>query len=144
MSIGVDTGGTFTDIFASDGTVLKVPSTPTDPVKAILHGLRQMGAGAHTAVAHGTTVATNTVLERKGARTVLLTTAGFEDVLEIRRQNRPAIYDLFARWPDPLVPRDRRVAVAERLDWTGTVLEPLTPAGLAGAVELLRERDPVS
>jgi N-methylhydantoinase A len=125
LAIGVDTGGTFTDIFASDGKVLKVPSTPHDPVAAILEGLRQAGAGAHSAVAHGSTVATNTVLERKGARTVLLTTSGFEDVLEIRRQNRPAIYDLSARWPAPLVPHERRLGVPERLDYGGNVLEPL-------------------
>jgi N-methylhydantoinase A len=128
IAIGVDTGGTFTDIFASDGTVLKLPSTVDDPVAAILEGLRAMGAGAHTAVAHGTTVATNTVLERKGARAVLLTTAGFEDVLEIRRQNRPAIYDLTARWPAPLVPAERRVGAPERTDHQGNVLEPLSGA----------------
>jgi N-methylhydantoinase A len=140
LAIGVDTGGTFTDIFASDGTVLKVPSTPQDPVAAILQGLREVGAGAGTAVAHGTTVATNTVLERKGARTVLLTTAGFEDVLEIRRQNRPAIYDLLARWPAPLVPSERRIGAPERVDYQGNVLEPLSGADaerLAAEVEAL-------
>ncbi|HEX6507609.1 MAG TPA: hydantoinase/oxoprolinase family protein [Chloroflexota bacterium] len=126
LAIGVDTGGTFTDIFTSDGTVLKVPSTPHDLVQAIVDGLRRLGAGSNSAVAHGTTVATNTVLERKGACTALITTAGFADVLEIRRQNRPAIYDLSARWPQPLVPRERRLGAAERLDYRARVLSPLT------------------
>src|SRR5438309_9220020 len=91
-------------------------------------GLGGVSVGPGDAVGHGTTVATNAVLERKGARTVLLTTAGFEDVLEIRRQNRPAIYDLSARWPDPLVPADRRFGVPERLDYRGNMLEPLSDA----------------
>jgi N-methylhydantoinase A len=140
LAIGVDTGGTFTDIFASDGTVHKLPSTPHDPVTAIVQGLDFTGTGARSAVAHGTTVATNAVLERKGARTVLLTTSGFEDVLEIRRQNRPSIYDLSARWPAPLVPSERRLGVPERLDYQGQVLNALTPAAaraLAIEVEAL-------
>jgi N-methylhydantoinase A len=136
LAIGVDTGGTFTDIFASDGTVVKVPSTPHDPVAAILDGLCRIGIGAGSAVAHGSTVATNTVLERKGARTVLITTSGFEDVLEIRRQNRPAIYDLSARWPDPLVSYERRLGAPERLDYAGNVLEPLDDTQ---AAELARD-----
>jgi N-methylhydantoinase A len=126
LAIGVDTGGTFTDIFASDGTVRKLPSTPSDPVTAIVDGLGLVGAGPDSAVAHGTTVATNAVLERKGARTVLLTTSGFEDVLEIRRQTRPSIYDLSARWPTPLVSSERRLGVPERLDFGGHVLRSLT------------------
>lgn len=132
--IGVDTGGTFTDVFVSDGRVLKLPSTPANPVDAILGGLSTVGVREGDAVGHGTTVATNTVLERKGARTVLLTTAGFEDVLEIRRQNRPEIYDLYARWPDPLVGRESRIGVHERLDWQGNVLEPLEDTSLEESV----------
>lgn len=127
LAIGVDSGGTFTDVFASDGTVLKVASTPQEPAAAVLAGLRQIGAGPDSAVAHGTTVATNAVLERKGARTVLLTTSGFEDVLEIRRQNRPSIYDLKARWPEPLVPAERRLGVPERMEYRGNVLQALSP-----------------
>jgi len=123
--IGVDTGGTFTDVFASNGRVVKVPSTPWNPAEAILRALDAVGARAGDAVGHGTTVATNAVLERRGARTALLTTAGFEDVLEIRRQNRPSLYDLYARWPEPLVPAERRIGVAERLDFRGRVLRDL-------------------
>jgi N-methylhydantoinase A len=132
--IGVDTGGTFTDVFASNGVVLKVPSTPSDPSVAILHGLHMAGVTARDAVGHGTTVATNAVLERKGARTVLLTTEGFEDVLEIRRQNRPSLYDLRARWPDPLVGRDDRLGVRERLDYRGDTLTPLDLDGVSRLV----------
>lgn len=130
LVVGVDTGGTFTDVFLSDGRVLKLPSTPIDPVDAIVTALERMGVGPGDAVGHGTTVATNAVLQRRGARTVLVTTAGFEDVLEIRRQNRPQIYDLNARWPEPLVGRAHRLGVHERLDWEGNVIEPLTPDAL--------------
>lgn len=133
--LGVDTGGTFTDVFASDGTVRKVPSTPHMPADAIMRGIRALGNRPITAVAHGTTVATNSVLERKGARTALLTTAGFEDVLEIRRQNRPSMYDFLARWPDPLVPRERRLGVAERMDYQGNVLLPLDTEALTELIQ---------
>jgi N-methylhydantoinase A len=132
--IGVDTGGTFTDVFSSGGAVHKVASTPDDPVRSIVAGLRVAGISRGDAVAHGTTVATNAILERKGARTALITTAGFEDVLEIRRQNRPALYDLNARWPDPLVPRELRVGVRERLDYTGHVLTALDARDVERAV----------
>lgn len=142
--VGVDTGGTFTDIFSSNGAVLKVPSTPENPAAAILEGLRAAGAGPGDAVAHGTTVATNAVLERKGARTVLLTTAGFEDVLEIRRQHRPDIYDLWARWPDPLVPSERRLGVPERLDWEGQVLAPVDESALNVLLEQVAEAESVA
>jgi len=129
--IGVDTGGTFTDAFVSDGRVGKVPSTPADPVRAILHALSLVKSDSRLAVSHGTTVATNAVLERKGAHTGLITTVGFEDVLEIRRQNRPAIYDLWARWPEPLVPAERRLGVTERLDYQGHVVQPLDPTSVS-------------
>jgi N-methylhydantoinase A len=133
--IGVDTGGTFTDVFASSGQVVKLPSTPGNPAAAIVDALRQLGLASGDAVSHGTTVATNAVLERKGARTALITTAGFEDVLEIRRQNRPALYDLCARWPAPLVPAERRFGARERLDYQGGVLEPLRQADAAELIE---------
>lgn len=136
--VGVDTGGTFTDVFASDGRVGKVPSTPAEPVRAILHALDLMESDSLMAVSHGTTVATNAVLERKGAHTGLITTAGFEDVLEIRRQNRPAIYDLRARWPEPLVPAERRLGVTERLDYQGRVVQPLDLASVSRAVAHLQ------
>ncbi len=135
-SIGVDTGGTFTDVFAADGRVFKLPSSPTNPADAMLAGLQALGMAPGDEVAHGTTVATNAVLERKGAVTALITTAGFEDVLAIRRQNRPSLYDLFARWPEPLVPRERRFGAGERLDYRGQVLRGLD----AGEIGELSDR----
>ncbi|HEX8918759.1 MAG TPA: hydantoinase/oxoprolinase family protein, partial [Chloroflexota bacterium] len=137
-SIGVDTGGTFTDIYSSWGTIWKVPSVRQDPAAAILQGLASLDIEPGFSLAHGTTVATNAVLERKGARTALITTAGFEDVIEIRRQNRPQIYDLFASWPDPLVPAELRFGARERLDFAGAIVMPLTDRHarrLAGSVE---------
>lgn len=139
--IGVDTGGTFTDVFVSDGTVVKLPSTPGNPADAILSAVHSAGARPGDAVSHGTTVATNAVLERKGARTALITTAGFEDVIEIRRQSRPALYDLFARWPDPLVPSGLRFGAAERLDYQGNVIHALEPGVAAGLAERLAGED---
>jgi N-methylhydantoinase A len=141
LVIGVDTGGTFTDVFSSAGRVSKVPSTPDNPVRSIAEGLRSGGMAPGHAVAHGTTVATNVILERKGARAALITTAGFEDVLEIRRQNRPALYDLNARWPEPLVPHDRRLGVRERLDYQGAVLTALEPREVDRLVSAIQADD---
>src|SRR6266508_4205456 len=102
--LGVDTGGTFTDFYliADDGavSVYKRPSTPEDPADAILDGLRGLAsssifhASSSTELVHGSTVATNAIIERKGARTALITTRGFRDVLVIGRQTRPRLYDL--------------------------------------------------
>ena len=105
---GVDTGGTFTDVVRSDGTIAKVLSTPGDPAQAVAVGL---GDRAVDVLAHGTTVATNALLERRGARVALVTDPGFEDVIEIGRQNRPALYDQFADRPAPLVERELRLPV---------------------------------
>ena len=106
MKVGVDTGGTFTDVVAEDGTITKVLSTRDDPARAVAEGI---GDRAPDTLAHGTTVATNALLERRGARVALVTDAGFEDVIEIGRQNRPSLYDQFADRPEPLVPRHLRV-----------------------------------
>ena len=129
MIIGIDTGGTFTDFFwlDQDGSlqVLKEPSTPEDPSGAILNGLQRIEAHFSTIV-HGTTVATNAVLERKGAHVALLTTEGFEDIIEIGRQTRSDIYDLNVDRPEPLVSREARIGVPERLDSNGNVLTELT------------------
>ena len=139
LLIGVDTGGTFTDFVAvsADGTlrIHKRPSTPDDPARAVIAGLRELVAepdgtampGSDGAeVTYGSTVATNAVLERKGARVVVLTTAGFEDLLEIGRQTRPDIYSLAPRKPVPLVPRRLRCGVAERSSAAGKVLVGLS------------------
>jgi N-methylhydantoinase A/oxoprolinase/acetone carboxylase beta subunit len=106
--VGVDTGGTFTDVVSEDGRVAKVPSTPHDPALAVATGVDQVGRRP-AVLAHGTTVATNALLERKGGRVALLTTAGFADIIEIARQRRPSLYDQWADRPEPLVPRDLRL-----------------------------------
>jgi N-methylhydantoinase A len=138
IRVGVDTGGTFTDfVFFVDDAIhlFKVPSTPADPSLAILSGLdrisKQTGAElADIDVIHGTTVGTNALLERKGARTALVTTSGFEDVIEIGRQARPALYDLNGAKPPLLVPRDLRFGVKERITAGGEVIERLDSASL--------------
>jgi N-methylhydantoinase A len=133
VRVGIDSGGTFTDCFTSTGQVLKVPSTPDEPDRAVLEVLQQLG-GSHTVIAHGTTVATNAVLQRKGARVALVSTTGFRDVVEIRRQNRPDIYDLRARWPQPLVPPELRFEMSERVTFDGSVLVAPNDAQVAAVV----------
>jgi N-methylhydantoinase A len=128
--LGVDVGGTFTDFLLLEGhrvAVYKRPSTLDDPARAVLEGLREMGARPDQ-VAHGSTVATNAIIERKGARTALITTGGFRDVLVIGRQTRPKLYDLSPRRPPPLVPDELRLEADERLDCEGNVLRPLDPS----------------
>jgi N-methylhydantoinase A len=132
--VGVDVGGTFTDVVAVvDGEVCvhKTPSTPDEPEDGVVEGLTE-AADAHgfapgdvDFLGHGTTVATNAVLEREWADTALVTTAGVRDVLAIGRGDRPDIYDLDAATPEPVVPRDRRHEVPERLDERGAVLTEL-------------------
>lgn len=129
---GIDTGGTFTDFILFDGARIrthKVLSTPDDPSRAVLQGLRELGA-LDAEIVHGSTVATNAFLERKGARLTLVTTKGFEDLLEIGRQDRGSLYDLNWERPKPLIPRSRRIGVRERVDARGKVLVPLDRAAL--------------
>jgi N-methylhydantoinase A len=126
MRIAIDTGGTFTDcVYLKDGKlhVLKLFSTPTDPGLAVLEGLRQIGAPAHVVVRHGTTVGTNAMIERKGARVAFVTTAGFEDIIAIGRQARAKLYDWFQPAPDCLVPAELRFGVVERTSAEGEVLQ---------------------
>jgi N-methylhydantoinase A len=138
IRLGVDVGGTFTDLVALvDGKVVmaKVASTPRDQSSGVMRSVEASGVdpAAVVALAHGTTVATNALLERRGVRTALVTTAGFRDVLEIGRQNRPSLYDLTEDRPPPLVPRDLRFTVAERMGPGGPIL-PLDPADLERVV----------
>ncbi|MBV8951860.1 MAG: hydantoinase/oxoprolinase family protein, partial [Actinobacteria bacterium] len=126
MLVGADTGGTFTDLVDDRGRVCKVSSTPDEPAAALETGLRTLGPDRPTRLAHGTTVATNALLERTGGRIALVTTRGFADVIEIARQTRPSLYDIWADRPEPLVPRELRFEVDERLDAHGheiTVLD---------------------
>jgi N-methylhydantoinase A len=141
----VDTGGTFTDVVAWRGgrrVAFKLPSTPREPAAAVLDALARAGADRDTRVRHGSTVATNALLERKGARVTLVTTAGFEDVLEVGRQDRPDIYALQPRRPVPLVPRERRIGARERLAAGGQVVTALTPGERADVVRRVRATRP--
>ncbi|UCC26018.1 MAG: hydantoinase/oxoprolinase family protein [Gemmatimonadales bacterium] len=170
--LAVDTGGTFTDLLLyRDGVLqaLKVPSSPSDPSRAILEGVaRLLGAGSGSVepddraershesgptalpwsapevpyvLLHGSTVATNALLERKGARVVLVTNRGFEDVLEIGRQNRPQLYALVGHRAPPLVRREDRLGIHGRLGPDGAEVASLSPEELAELVERVREAD---
>ena len=134
MRVGVDTGGTFTDLVTADGDVAKVLSTPDDPVRAIrsaIDGATPAGVPARPDfLAHGTTVATNALLERRGAAVALVTTGGLADVIEIGRQDRPSLYDQLASRPEPLVPRRWRYEVTGRLAADGSELTPVDAEGL--------------
>ncbi len=147
IRIGIDTGGTFTDFVFFDGKEIhtyKVPSTPEDPSVAIVSGLvHKLGADLDgVEIVHGTTVATNTLLERKGARIALITTAGFEDVIEIGRQNRGELYNLFWDSPGPLVERGLRLGVTERTLFTGEILKKIKRADLERLLAKLRRIKP--
>ncbi len=128
-NIGVDTGGTFTDIVMRiNGDLLthKVLSTPQNPAHAVIQGVREIlhlhnTDAEHLEIVHGSTVATNALLERRGARIALVTTKGFEDILEIGRQTRASLYDFFVERPAPLVPADRRFGISERTLHTGEI-----------------------
>ena len=148
--IGVDVGGTFTDLFFYDeasGTCRthKVPSTRGDQSLGFLDGIaaglrtKDNGLGALAAVVHGTTVGTNALLERKGARTGIITTAGFRDVLEMRRRDRPQTWGLWGSF-EPVVPRDLRIEVEERTLADGTVRQPVDPAAVKDAARELLSR----
>ena len=145
--VGVDTGGTFTDfVFEVNGhlQIFKLASTPADPARAIVDGLRRIAETTKSdldnlEVVHGTTVGTNALLQRRGARTALITTKGFEDVLEIGRQARPELYNLAAVKPPPLVPGNLRFALSERVTAAGEVLEPVDEVELSALVERLKK-----
>ena len=163
MRIAIDTGGTFTDcVFVRDGRleILKVASRPDAPEEAlgdaVSEVLRQIGRATRTErsgqrpsagdsglhLVCGTTVGTNALLERRGGRVALVTTAGFEDVLEIGRQARPKLYDFFVQKPEPLVPARARIGAKERLAWDGTVVEPLTDREIQRMVRAVRRERP--
>jgi N-methylhydantoinase A len=141
VHIAIDTGGTFTDcIYLEDSAlkVLKVLSTPDDPGRAVLETVRTLAAGKIPSVRHGTTVATNALLERKGARVAFVTTAGFEDSIAIGRQARAHLYDWFATPPPCIVPPEMRFGVAERTASDGTILRRPTEEDLGKLTERVR------
>ncbi|MBZ0252158.1 MAG: hydantoinase/oxoprolinase family protein, partial [Candidatus Methylomirabilis sp.] len=142
--VGVDTGGTFTDFaWVEDGQLraVKVTSTPRDPAAAVLQGLRDAGLLADKIdLVHGSTVGTNALLERRGGRVAFLTTKRFEDVLDIGRQSRASLYDLAPARPEPLVPREMRYGVAERMEASGAAGEKLAAEEIERAVAWAYER----
>jgi len=141
LRVAIDTGGTFTDcVFLADGQllVLKLLSTPHDPSQAVLNGLKQIGGSSPIDVRHGTTVGTNTMLERTGARVAFVTTAGFEDTIAIGRQTRARLYDWFAPIPVCLVPGELRFGVPERVSAEGEILLEPSEEELANLVDKVR------
>jgi len=143
--LGIDVGGTFTDLVLYDETsgalrLAKTPSTPHDHADGMLAGIRRLGVEPAEIgkIAHGTTVATNTVLERTGARTAILTTRGFRDVLEVGRGNRLVLYNIKATRPPSLVPRSRCLEIDERTLFDGTVLREVTPGDVEALLPRLR------
>lgn len=147
--LGVDVGGTFTDFFLIDDQtgetwVHKVNSTPDDPSRAILSGINALAplmSDGLAFLAHGTTVATNALIQRRGGKVALITTAGFRDLLEIGRQTRPKIYDLKADNPEPLVPRQRRFEIVERIDAKGDIDTSLDESQIPGLIEKIRDSE---
>src|SRR5260221_2165606 len=149
--VGVDIGGTFTDLILIDDatgdlTVGKVLTTPDDPSRAVAEVLSEALARAKAPpdqvqhVIHGTTLVTNAVIERKGARTALLTTRGFRDAYEIAREHRYDLYDLFLEMPAPLVPRHLRLEIDERIYADGTVARAPDEGAVAALVAELRDK----
>ena len=150
-SLSIDIGGTFTDFTLHDVetgeiSVHKVLTDPDDPARALIRGVREILADAGTApeslrlVVHSTTLATNAIIERKGAKTALLTTQGFRDVLEMGREQIYDMHDLHARYPDPIVPRSLRAEVPERIDRDGLVLQQLDLEASAKVLDDLAEQ----
>ena len=144
MIIGVDTGGTFTDFVYKDGLewgVYKVLSTPVNPAEAVLSGLKYLAQGKKKQIVHGSTVATNAILERAGARTGLITNRGFEDVIEIGRQNRSRLYDLSYRKEPHIVPPELRIGLEGRILQTGEEHTPLDTVKAGSLVQQLKDLD---
>jgi N-methylhydantoinase A len=144
--VGCDTGGTFTDVFAvsdsGESRVAKVPSTPPLFDLGVVEGLRELGLDPSEVktLFHGTTVTTNAVITKSGARSGLVTTRGFRDILEIRRANREELYDILWDPPEPLVRRRHRLEVVERVDYAGTVVVPLDEDSVREVARKLRAR----
>lgn len=142
--VGIDVGGTFTDVVVYDGDrralqLGKVPSTPADPAAGLLHGLSRLGVEAGTAgrIVHGMTIGTNAILEKKGAEVWVLTSRGFRDCLEIARTNRTTLYDIKTLKPPSLVPRQHMIELTERLRFDGSALHPLDETAGAAAAEAI-------
>jgi len=151
--IGVDVGGTFTDFFAFDDAddrivLHKVASTPGNPAQAVIAGLREVSErhgidlGAITRLSHGTTVATNALIQRRGGKVALVVTEGFRDLIEIGRQIRPHVFSLQEDYPAPLVPRELRFEAAERITADGSAIKALSPDTLPALVKAIGDARP--
>ena len=151
IKLGVDVGGTFTDLVLIDEktrviNITKVPSTPRSPDQGVLNGIKKVASLFSVSpseidfLIHGTTVATNALIERKGIETALIVTKGFRDVLHIARQIRPKLYNFFERRPDPFIPRHLRFEVLERTLYTGEIKQPLEEEAVRFAAEQIAER----
>ena len=151
--IGVDVGGTFTDFFAFDDTadrivLHKVPSTPANPASAVISGLHELSArhgvtlAAITRLSHGTTVATNALIQRRGGKVALVVTEGFRDLIEIGRQIRPHVFSLQEDYPAPLVPRELRFEAPERITADGKAIRALSPDTLPALVKAIGDAKP--
>src|SRR5580698_3338661 len=149
LRIAIDTGGTFTDCVWIDPKtrhlkMLKVFSTPADPSQAILEALKQIQTEPNFILLHGTTVGTNTLLERKGARTALVTTQGFEDAIEIGRQARLKLYDFFFNRIEPLVPKELRFGINERTSADGKIMSAPAKKELSDLADKIAAANPQS
>ena len=145
LRVAVDTGGTFTDcVWIENGRVRmsKVFSTPADPSQAIVSAVEKTGRGDALTLLHGTTVGTNALLQRKGARVALVTTAGFEDAIEIGRQARPKLYDFFFDRVEPLVTSEMRFGLPERTANDGEILQAPSQDDLEALTEAVRRGNP--
>lgn len=141
--VGVDTGGTFTDfVFKKDGKwgVYKVLSTPENPAKAVLAGLQYIVGDRAASITHGSTVATNAILEKKGAKTALITNRGFEDIIDIGRQNRKNLYDLYYKKNPSLVDASLRFGIKCRIDVEGHVIDEIDISEVRDVIQKLKEK----
>ena len=150
IRLAADIGGTFTDVALESGGALhtaKVLTTPTEPAAAVMEGIARVIQDANVrpqdidVFIHGTTLATNALIERRGAKTALLTTAGMRDSIEIAHENRFEQYDLAMVRPEPLVPRNLRIGIPERLSALGEALLPLDTESLLHEIKLLKEAE---
>ena len=142
--LGIDVGGTFTDFVLVEDNQLsihKIPSSPASPEKSIITGMKELNTSKMATIAHGSTVATNALLERKGAKTALVITKGFEDIIEIGRQARPDLFDLQQDKPDTLVNAENRFGIEERMDHEGNVVSELTDMAIQTLVKSVNNAD---
>ena len=153
--LGVDVGGTFTDLVLFDEetnslTITKTPSTPENQSEGVVNGIQKIarqnkiGPTEISFLIHGTTVATNALLERKGVNCALITTDGFRDILQIGRQDRPKLYDYFTHRPDPIVPRHLRYEVNERILFSGEISRELDRQQVVDVIKKIQAQDVVA